>query len=135
MKNARGVEDGGVVADDDVGHEQGIELASGDGDDARIVDDLLAHGMRLVDEVEAVEVDGIDERARGLGFVGGRLLAESGAVDDGIAPALLRVGGEDGLALAGAVLLVQQEVDSGEGRLEEFGRLGVERGGELVGEA
>ena len=91
--------------------------------------------MRLVDEVEAVEVDGIDERARGLGFVGGRLLAESGAVDDGIAPAQLRVGGEDGLALAGAVLLVQQEVDSGEGRLEEFGRLGVERGGELVGEA
>ena len=45
------------------------------------------------------------------------------------------MGGEDGLALAGAVLLVQQEVDSGEGRLEEFGRLGVERGGEFVGEA
>ena len=49
--------------------------------------DLLAHGVRLVDEVEAVEVDSIDERGRGLGLVGGRLLAEGGAVDDGLAPA------------------------------------------------
>lgn len=71
--------------------------------------------MRLVDEVEAVEVDGIDERGSGLGFVGGRLLAEGGAVDDGLAPAQLRVGGKDDLSLAGAVLLVQQEVDPGRG--------------------
>ena len=109
-------------------------MATGNGDDARVVDDLLAHGMRLVDEVEAVEVDGIDERGSGLGFVGGRLLAEGGAVDDGLAPAQLRVGGKDDLSLAGAVLLVQQEVDPGEGRFEERVLVGVERGGELVGE-
>lgn len=90
--------------------------------------------MRLVNEVEAIEVDGIDERGRGLGLIGGRLLAEGGAVDDGLAPAQLRVGGKDGLALSGAVLLVQQEVDSGEGRLEKRALVGVERGGELVGE-
>lgn len=128
------VDDGGVVADDGVGDEQGVELAARDGDDAWVVDDLLAHGMRLVNEVEAIEVDGIDERGRGLGLIGGRLLAEGGAVDDGLAPAQLRVGGKDGLALSGAVLLVQQEVDSGEGRLEKRALVGVERGGELVGE-
>lgn len=32
------------------------------------------------------------------------------------------------------VLLVQQQVDPGEGRLEECVFVGVERGGELVGE-
>ncbi len=81
------VDDGGVVADDDVGREQGIELAARDGDDARVVDDLLAHGMRLVDEVETIEVNSIDECGRGLGLVGGWLLAEGGAIDDGLAPA------------------------------------------------
>ena len=101
------VDDGGVVADDGVGDEQGVELAARDCDDARVVDDLLAHGMRLVDEVETIEVDGIDERSRGLGLIGGRLLAEGGAVDDGLASAQLRIGGEDGLALAVAVSLVQ----------------------------
>ena len=63
--------------------------------------------MRFVDEVEAVEVDGIDERGRGLGLVGGWLLAEGGAVDDGLASAQLRIGSMDGLALAVAVSLVQ----------------------------
>lgn len=87
VQQAGFVDDGGVVADDDVGCEQGIELATGNGDDARVVDDLLAHGMRLVNEVEAVEVDGIDERGCSLGLIGGRLLAEGGAVDDGLAPA------------------------------------------------
>ena len=82
-------------------------MVAGNGDDAWVVDDLLAHGMRLVDEVEVVEVDGIDEGGHGLGLVGGRLLAEGGAVDDSLALAQLRVGGEDGLALASAVLLVQ----------------------------
>lgn len=33
------------------------------------------------------------------------------------------------------MLLVQQEVDPGEGRLEEAAFIGIERGGELVGEA
>lgn len=45
------------------------------------------------------------------------------------------MGSKDGLALAVAVSLVQQEIDPGEGRLEEFALIGVERGGEFVGEA